>query len=302
VIRYAVSPADLRDRIDAAVPDWRKRALAKTTAALVKGKLSTSDQIWGEIKEIYYEIQAGKCIYCERRLPKLTEGSLESHVEHYRPKNQIRPWPSETLLARRPAISNYLSSIRNGAGAGYLRLALDPENYGLACATCNSPYKHDYFPIAGEPETEARDRSTLDQKEKPLLLFPLGETGDEPEETFDFAGVQIQVRPELDSERRLRANVTIDLLELDTRNDLLQLRALVISALSPRLETVRTTSSQEERARAAGFIQTLTSARGHQVACARAFVALYRADRERARAINEQIERAPETGLPSLAP
>jgi hypothetical protein len=302
VIRYPVSLAELRGRIDAAVPGWRKRAEDKTTAALAKGKLSKSDQIWGEVKEVYYELQAGKCIYCERRLPKLAEGSLESHVEHYRPKNQLRPWPTENHLKRRPAISRYLAAVRSGAEAGYLRLALDPANYGLACATCNSPYKHDYFPIAGEPETDSRDRSTLDETEKPLLLFPLGESGDEPEEIFDFTGVQVQVRPELGSDRRLRADVTIDLLELDTRDDLLQLRALVISALWPRLETLRTTSSDAERARAAGYIGTLTSARSHQVACARAFVALYHADQERARAIAEQIERAPETGLPSLAP
>lgn len=302
MIRYAISPADLHDRIDTAVPGWRERAEAKTKTALMRGELSKADQIWGEVKGVYYEIQAGKCIYCERRLPRLTEGSLESHVEHYRPKNQLRLWPSDDHLARRPAITLYLESIRNGAEGGYLRLALDPDNYGLACATCNSPYKHDYFPIAGEPETESRDRLTLDQKERPLLLFPLGESSDEPDELFDFAGVQIQVRPGLDSERWLRANVTIDLLELDTRDDLLQLRALVISALWPRLETVRTTGSEVERARAAGFIQTLTSARSHQVACARSFVALYHTDQDRARAIAEQIEQAPETGLPSLAP
>jgi hypothetical protein len=300
VIRYDVPAPELLARIDRAAPGWQAKAAEKITAARKRGKLSSADEIWGDLKAVYYEVQRGKCIYCERRLPKLTEGSLESHVEHYRPKNRLKPWPNESHIVRRPGIGDYRARVRQGAEGGYLRLALDPFNYAVACPTCNSPYKHDFFPIAGEPEHEAMDRETLDRTEQPLLLFPLGTQAEDPAGFFDFEGTQIKPRGTLDEAQSLRANVTIDLLELDTRDDLVGLRMLVISALWPRLETLRTPSSPQDREKAESFIATFTEPRAHQAACARAFVALYWSDYEKARGIAEKAEHPHEPGLPPI--
>jgi hypothetical protein len=74
----------------------------------------------------------------------------------------------------------------------------------------------------------------------------------------------------------------IDFFELDTREDLLEGRAQIIMLLFPQLEASKQ-SDPETRQRAAAFVATLQEVRFPHAACARSYVGLYHADRERAR-------------------
>lgn len=279
MIRIAISDEALLAAVDEKKPGWRERA-RRDPATAVRGG------IWSEIKEVFVLLQEFKCIYCEFPLPKVDSESAERvavdyDVEHFRPKNRVTSWPDAEALARRPSLQDYAAKVRMGDPTGYLRLALDPLNYLVSCKPCNSSYKSDRFPIAGHPDSEAVDRRALDAVEKPLLLFPFGERGDDPAGYLAFDGPTVRPRPEAGYER-LRARAVIDFFELDTREGLLEGRCMLIQLLWPRLEE-RGSADQRKRERGEAFVRILAEEnRLPHAACGRAFVALYDADRARA--------------------
>lgn len=127
------------------------------------------------------------------------------------------------------------------------------------------------------------DKVTLDQNEKPLLLFPFGEHGDDPKDYLTFRGPLVQARTTSGHEG-LRAQVTIDFFELDTRAGLIVNRCWAITFLWPRLEE-RDSPDPQTRTRAREFLRTYQE--GHRqlhTACGRTFIELYDQDRQQARA------------------
>jgi hypothetical protein len=268
------------DQIRRDHPNWLGRAEAKREAAVAAGKVGDGDGIWSDIKGLFIRAQHYKCGYCEEPMAEIAEGKTEGigvdyDIEHFRPKNRVQDWPSKGVLAERPGI-DYADRVAAGLAAGYVRLAFDPQNYLVSCKLCNSFYKGDRFPIAGRPESVAILRSELDAVELPLLFFPFGEDGDDPEELLTFEGAAIGPRPTLADHERLRARVVIDFFELDSRGGLLYGRSAVIKMLFPELERRGVPDAD-------AFVEALQSARFPYAACARAFVQLYDEDPEAAR-------------------
>lgn len=291
MIRIEVSESALLKAIEAKKSGWLAAAKKKTKTALAAGKVGDKDGIWSDIKEVFILLQEFKCIYCEFPLPKVDATSadkvaVDHDVEHYRPKNRVTAWPTADVLARRPSVESYRAAVFPGAPAGYLRLAFDPLNYIVSCKVCNSSYKADRFPIAGKPDSRGKKRTFLDTREKPLLLFPFGEHGDDPNEYLVFEGPTIRPRPGSGHER-LRAQVVIDFFELDTREGLLEGRCWLIQLLWPQLEKL-SSSDPQEKAQAESFLKTVEAEHRHlHTACGRAFIELYHRNRLRAKAWQE---------------
>lgn len=290
MIRIEVSDDSLLEAIEEKAAGWLTDAKAKTAAALAAGKVGDGDGTWSRIKEVFILLQKFKCIYCEFPMPKVDEGSankvtVDYDVEHYRPKNRVTAWPTQEALERRPQIAAYQASVFSGVSGGYLRLAFDPFNYVVSCKVCNSSYKADRFPIAGQPEPKSRRRLTLDSKEKPLLLFPFGEHGDDPGGSLSFDGPMIRILPELETGyEHLRARVLVDFFELDTREGLLEGRCWMIQLLWPRLEE-QSSPDPVKKARSQKFLNAVQQEHAlPHVACGRAFIRLYSQDHARAEA------------------
>ena len=290
MIRIEVADSELMKAIEKKKKGWLKNAEKKLKAARKAGKIEDKDGIWSEIKEVFILLQGFKCIYCEAPMPKVESTSANKvtvayDVEHYRPKNRVTPWPTTDVLAHRPAVQAYAASVASGAPAGYLRLAFDPLNYVVSCKVCNSSYKADRFPIHvdGKPSSRARKRATLDAAEMPLLLFPFGEDGDDPGQFIGFNGPLI-VRRDGAGYEGLRSHVVVDFFELDTREDLLEGRCMLIQMLWTRLEN-QSSNDVEERAEAEAFLKVVQEElRFPHTACGRAFIELHARDRLRARA------------------
>jgi hypothetical protein len=274
MIKIRVSPEALRARITAHNKLWLRRAPQRTRRA---------------IKAVLILLQHHKCIYCESPLAKAADDSTERiavdyDVDHFRPKNRVTPWPTDAERRRRPGL-DYAARVRGGARAGYVRLAFDPANYVVSCKVCNSAYKRDRFPIAGRADNRSIRRATLDAHERPLLLFPLGDDGDDPATYLAFIGPIVVARAK-GGHARLRGRVVIDFFELDSRENLIEARCHVLMLLWPQLETAATARGAQ-RARARAFVAAATEDRFPHAACARGFVALHRRDRRGARRIFE---------------
>lgn len=286
MIRIAVTSAELLAAIETKSPQWIERAQAKKTAALAAGKVAEGDGIWSEIKEVFILRQEFKCIYCEFPLPKVESASaakvaVDYDIEHYRPKNRVTSWPTREVLERRPSVEEYRAAISSGDPGGYVRLAFDPFNYIASCKVCNTSYKADRFPIADQPDSVSEERATLDSNERPLLLFPFGDDGEDPAEYLAFQGPTVYPLPVAGHER-LRAQAVIDFFELDTREGLLELRCMLIQLLWCQLEN-RASPDPRKKAKAEAFLETVQKTCRHpHTACGRAFIDLYEKDRDMA--------------------
>jgi hypothetical protein len=276
MIHYAITQQALEALIDQESPTWRKRARRRTQGHRNAGRF-TGTGIWREIKRVYMELQHYKCAYCERALEKNWSANIEYDVEHFRPKSRVTPWPTPEIRKRR----GIRYQVRNGATGGYPLLAHSHLNYLVACSVCNSPHKQDFFPIAGTADSTLEDVPALNRKEKPLLLFPIGDWGDEPEQFLTFVGC-VPIPAKGSGHARRRAQVCIDLFELDTRGRLLSERAQVLMLLWPHLE-MRRTGSKAEKASAQHWLNTVTAAHLPHAACARAFVRLHQNNLPKAR-------------------
>jgi hypothetical protein len=282
MIRYTIQAAALRDEIEAHKPGWLARAKVLTDAAKQSGEVADGDAIWSEIKGVYARLQSFKCVYCEKPMPQeeidgeatLGKGSGEYDVEHYRPKNRVTPWPGDALKAARGI--DYDPEVRDGEADGYPRLAFDPENYALSCKTCNSGHKRDHFPIAGATKKTLVRRRTLDAQERPLVMMGLGEGVDDPEAVLGWIGPLPTARA-ASGHDRLRGRVCIDFFSLDTRSDLLLLRAVLIPAVANVLARLDAATGAEAQA-LTRELDAYTSDRMYCVACVRAFVALHHSD------------------------
>jgi uncharacterized protein (TIGR02646 family) len=98
-----------------------------------------------DIKETLWEMQHGKCCYCERA----RDVDRETDVEHFRPKAGV-----------------------TGADGGYWWLAYRWPNLFLSCKPCNESYKKNYFPIWSDELRAAKPGQDLGA-ERALLIDPV---------------------------------------------------------------------------------------------------------------------------------
>ena len=279
MIRYAVTPKKLNRLIDEWDARWRTRAAARTDTFRRARKYDEHASIWGDIKPVYMQLQHFKCAYCERRLEgsrneDVDFGRIEHDVEHYRPKNSIVAWPTAKIGREREVSFTYPM----GASwkPGYFLLAYSVFNYVVACKSCNSTLKNNYFPIAGSRGPQRDDPASLSD-EQPYLPYPLGDSDDDPEEIITFRG-HLPVARRKRGPRRRRADVTIRFFELDTRDTLLRERAEALRALGIALRQLSTERDPYWRAIAQRAVELLQSSASPHANCARAFAALYEQD------------------------
>src|SRR5436305_5515954 len=117
-------------------------------------------------------LQHEKCAYCERRLAGGRFGAIEHDVEHYRPKSAVESWPSAKISKERGI--SYSFQTGGDFPEGYYLLAYQILNYAVACKTCNSPLKANFFPV-GAARVVSCDSLADYASEMPFLLFPIGD-------------------------------------------------------------------------------------------------------------------------------
>jgi hypothetical protein len=207
MIRYPISPGELRRRIRVRKRTWFDRAAAALDELPNRPKSSDFRRLWSEIKDVYIDLQHSKCAFCEKPL----EGRIEQDVEHFRPKAEVEHWePPQDLIeagvvVRQPA--------EGTPEPGYRFLAYHPFNYAAACGPCNSVFKANFFPLARPRRPEAR-RPPARTTEEPYLIYPIGDLDEDPETLITFEGA-VPTPARARGRRRLRALVTISIFKLD---------------------------------------------------------------------------------------
>jgi hypothetical protein len=265
VIRYPIHPQTLADRIEQDRPGWLARAAKHTETFRRAGRYRETRSIWSQIKRTYMELQGFKCGFCERGLERSDWGSVEHDVEHFRPKSSVTTWPTAAMRTRRDV--DFPFTLGATADPGYYLLVYHPENYLVACKTCNSALKANYFPVAGDRHTD-RDRPRDLADEKAYLIYPIGASDTDPEQLITFRGI-LPVPVATRGHARRRALVTIRFFELDSREVLLQQRADIIVRLHLAIAATEH-ADPFIRAAATHTITQLTHRHSPHANCARA--------------------------------
>lgn len=224
MIRYPVTAEVLEARVKQLSPTWLTKALAKKKEFEDAEDYLDHKAFWSDIKEVFLDLQHEKCAYCERRLGGKSLNKKEYDIEHYRPKNAVKAWPSAADAEKLA----YQFATGDAADKGYYLLAYNLRNYSATCTGCNSSLKSSYFPVAGNRVLDSDNYDSLGG-EKPYLLCPVG-NDDDPEDLITFKGTVAVPRVSRGLKYR-RARVTIDFFELNIREDLNRERAAAIMAV-----------------------------------------------------------------------
>ncbi len=287
MIRYPITKAELEAAIEAEAPGWLTKAQRKTVA-FRKAKTFNEPKrhnTWNRVKAVYMRLQQNKCAYCERMLESDDFGRIEHDLEHFRPKNAVKAWPTTEM--KRDARYNYGFATGDEMDNGYYLLSYNPLNYATACKTCNSKLKSTFFPIAGTRIHRSDNLKQL-QKESPFLLYPLGTIDDNPEELLTFEGY-ISVPKVKTGDNYRRALITIDFFELNGRETLRKGRAKIIQLIWVAwliLENQQATTADQMYA-----LQTINTALekgAEHTACARAFYMRCQSDRASANKLAQE--------------
>lgn len=279
MIRITVGRADLLDRIEACNKTWLQRAAERTAEFGAAGKYVEGSEFWGDIKQVYIDLQHEKCAYCETRLQGDEFASKVHEVEHFRPKKRVRVWPDR----KRPYWRHFPDNIVTGAASatGYYLLALHPFNYSIGCTRCNSTLKSDYFPVRGTRAVTLA-APDLDADEDKLLIYPLSDLDIDPAEVITFDGVLAVPRAGLDPRLDERAVTTIAFFQLN-HQDLTTRRAEMLVLLWNVLEHRRLETDAAEHARIDAELDTFCGPSGQFSACMAAFRAMHASNHELAR-------------------
>jgi len=288
MIRYPVRPAELRKRIDADSPRFLEEAEKRTAVFKRLKRYEEKASAWGDIKGVYMALQYNKCAYCERRLAGPRYGKVEHDIEHFRPKRNVRAWPTRKIALARGI--NYGFRTGNVWREGYYLLAYHLENYATACKTCNSALKGSAFPIAGKRGPQRESPRQL-KSEKPFLIYPIGSLDSDPEQLITFEGILPKPVARPGTHAFKRATVTIDFFELDTREELLRERTEQIRALWLTLGALETERDPKKRRELEHGVELLESLHSPHTNCVRSFHRLYKANPARARELYEELKR-----------
>jgi hypothetical protein len=245
-------------------------------------KSSDFKPLWSKIKGVYIGLQNSKCGFCEKPL----EGSIEQDVEHFRPKSEVKSWNVPPRLSAEGITVQQRSD--GSSEPGYPQLAYSPFNYAMACKTCNSTLKKNFFPIEGTRDSTATDPAQMDG-EKALLIYPIGTADADPEQLIGFEALS-PVPKSASGFNRRRALVTIELFRLDNssrRRPLFKLRATLIRLLFLELEGKANGTTPSQRQRHQRAIDTLTDPATPFTNCLRSFERLYGLNQARAEEIAE---------------
>lgn len=284
MIRYPITAAELEAAIEQEKRGWLAKAKKKTAAFRAAKQFNEPDNknSWGEIKEVFMRLQHHKCAFCDRLLSGPPYGRIEHDLEHFRPKKAVKAWATNET-------SPYRFALGDAAERGYYLLAYNIFNYATSCKTCNTTLKANFFPIADTRRLTTDDFALLKQ-EQPYLIYPIGSLDDDPEELITYRGI-LPVPKYRSGHKHRRARVTIDLFELDCREDLRRLRAEIIRNLWLAFSTFqRRRRSDNDAQLARRIIDCACSPQTSQTACARAFYHLCQTDAVTARLFAQEAD------------
>jgi len=286
MLHIPISEETLLDQIEAHRPGWLNRAAERRQNARALGHHDAEKTpIWSEIKPVFLRLQHDKCAFCERKLESATYGLVEHDVEHYRPKSEVKGWPTPEIRARRQIAYKFATG--GDSTRGYPVLAHAPLNYVTSCKTCNTALKSSFFPVAGPRSKSTSEDVRKYAGEAPLLVYPLGDVDERPEDLISFVG-QIPVPRYKTGHRRRRAVVTIDFFELDTREHLLFGRAEKITNIYTLRALLRLRPEEASTHKVLAY--ALSPASAHTI-CGRTFDALCTSDPATAKRFYEQAVR-----------
>lgn len=275
-----LTEANLRLRIEDEKPGWLARAKSQTQENALSDT-PAFPSLWSEIKGVYIQIQCSKCAFCEQTL----EGRISQDVEHFRPKGKVSAWaPSQILIDAGLVLNQPADEV------GYKHLAYHPLNYAMSCKVCNTVFKGNLFPILKTRKVEAKKPPSI-ETEKPLLVYPIGDTDDDPEQIIAFSGWTPQAKSGNGFDR-MRALSMIELFGLndwEQRKELLVGRARQIQLLYLNLAAIDENSNPVVvRAAKANARRMLLDSEPHSN-CLRSFVRLYREDPAQAQAFFAEV-------------
>lgn len=268
MIRYSISEARLIKLIDKKKPDWRTRASAETARFIDAENYLAGNDFWGEIKEIYIDLQYEKCAYCETKLQGKSLASKVHEVEHFRPKSSLKAWPNPNSKRWK----EFKPTWATGAASktGYFRLAYHPLNYAIACTRCNSTLKSNYFPIRGTRDLLSSHPANM-QAESQLLIYPISSVDvDAPEDIIKFDGV-LAVPVHESGPKYERAVTNIEFFQLN-HQDLTSRRGKAILGLWTAMLLAK---QPDQENFANGMIDMLCSPGNEFSACMKAFRTLF---------------------------
>lgn len=285
MIRYAISEARLINLIDQKRPDWRARAALETQRFINAGRYVEGDDFWGEVKDVYIDLQYEKCAYCETKLQGKSLASKVHEVEHFRPKSSLKVWPNP----KSKRWKGFKPSWSTGAASqtGYFRLAYHPLNYAIACTRCNSTLKSNYFPIRGHRDLLSVHPKTM-QAESHLLIYPISSVDtDAPEELITFDGV-LAIPVHESGPKYERAVTNIEFFQLN-HQDLTSRRGRAILGLWTAMLLAR---QPDQRDFATKMINMLCSQKNEFSSCTVAFRALFASNFSKAEEIQQLLTEA----------
>lgn len=268
MIRYSVSTAEIRSRVEKLRPKWLADAAERTGYHKILGRFTKKGEtlpngkkaveFWGRVKEVFIRIQHGKCIYCEIDLER---SKISWALEHFRPKDGVTEWKSKTL------------DVPTGAAMqeGYYLLAYDLENYAASCDTCNTNHKKTVFPIAKD-RVVAGETVAAHASEEAYLLFPLGDLADDPEEHIAFIGAAPVARDD-----SVRGTLSIELLGLDREGLEIERAKHLIHSFWPAYE-----GATQSRPKSLRTLSYLLSGAAPFANCTRCYYRLCQVDHEQA--------------------
>lgn len=287
MIRHRKGFEELLEEIEAAKPGWLESAekrldhVLKPAGQFSKAKSEDAPAPnWSHVKQVYRNLQGNKCAYCERPLP-IAGGAGEHHIEHFRPKGRAVDWDSPASVD---------DGHQPGRAGGYYWLAYEPWNYTASCYRCNSAeFKGDRFPIRGIRGRAHWSISTLDAKELPVLIYPLGDRDADPEDMIGWRGLVPVGKGAGDKKQRAVANIWF--YGLAEEPDLYRGRAAQLVAAWRYIEKEHDAATPAEQQVASARVEQLRHRKKPHAACVRSLIDLARADFEEAKKVFETVER-----------
>jgi uncharacterized protein (TIGR02646 family) len=204
-----------RSDIPASLNSMRVRKSQKVIQEMIEsGKKPKSTEFeahWGveDVRRALWEMQNGKCCYCERK----RDLKRESDIEHFRPKTEIAELQKDEF--------------------GYWWLAYEWTNLFFSCRTCNQDYKKSRFPVFDESK-RAKTKDCILDSESSYLINPEAEN---PEDfiAYDWGSFDDRFVLPIGKDSDRRGYHTIEILGLhreelliDRASDLQLLRGLAM--------------------------------------------------------------------------
>lgn len=195
-----------------------------------------------DVKKALVEMHHGKCCYCESFVRHTSPGT----IDHYRPKAASQQKAGDPLI--RP---------------GYYWLSYNWENLLFSCPICNQTYKRNQIPLRDPARRALSHLNSLDLEEA-LLIDP---SKDNPAEFISFR--EEYAFPVNDN---LRGRTTIEILQLNDRDDLVERRRERIRVIRVLQAVVAKMPDSQEASEAQQVLDQAKTDSGEYAAMSRVFL------------------------------